>query len=84
MGDAPAELTLDRADRGVGAVTGILLGYALIAIAGGIWREFPIQASATWTAAVLALALVAGAGFGLMPARRAAGLAAVDALRGRL
>lgn len=67
-----------------GAVIGIALGLALIGVAAGLWPEFPIQPSATWIAAVLLLATLAGSIFGLLPARRAAALAAADSLRGRM
>ena len=55
----------------------------MIVIAGRIWPYIPIQPSPGWIALVMALALVAGVSFGIMPARRAARLDAADALRGR-
>lgn len=67
---------------GSGAVLGIVIGSALVWIAAAIFPDFPLAPSPLWTGVVLVLALVAGAGFGLMPARRAARLAAADALRG--
>jgi ABC-type antimicrobial peptide transport system permease subunit len=54
-----------------------------IGVGAGIWREFPLRPSLGWIVVVLVLSLVAGAAFGLMPARRAARLVPVDALRGR-
>jgi putative ABC transport system permease protein len=68
---------------GGGAVAGIAVGVTLVWIAGAIFPDFPIAPSLLWIGVVLALALVSGAAFGLMPARRAAGLAAADALRGK-
>jgi ABC-type antimicrobial peptide transport system permease subunit len=55
----------------------------LVWIAAGVFPVFPLAPSPGWIAVVMVLALVAGVGFGLMPARRAAGLAAADALRGK-
>ena len=68
---------------GGGAVFGIVTGSALVWIAAAIFPDFPLAPSPLWTGVVLVLALVAGAAFGLMPARRAARLAAADALRGK-
>jgi len=66
-----------------GAVVGVIFGVVVIVIAGRIWPYIPIQPSPGWIALVMALALVAGVSFGLMPARRAARLDAAAALRGR-
>ena len=66
-----------------GAVAGVVFGVVVIVIAGRIWPYIPIQPSPGWIALVMALALVAGVSFGIMPARRAARLDAADALRGR-
>jgi len=66
-----------------GALIGIIVGLIAIAIASGIWTFIPLRASPGWMALVLALAVVAGVSFGLIPARRAASLNAADALRGR-
>jgi ABC-type lipoprotein release transport system permease subunit len=52
-----------------------------VLVAAGIWPNIPIRPSATWIGVVLALALAAGVGFGLMPARRAALLPAAETLR---
>ena len=68
----------------LGAVLGIASGLALILAAAQFWPDFPIRPSVVWIAAVLVLAVASGAGFGLMPARRAARLDAAEALRGRL
>jgi putative ABC transport system permease protein len=66
-----------------GALVGTLVGVSLILAAAGIWRNIPLRPGATWIAVVLALAMLAGVVFGLMPARRAAALSAADALRGK-
>ena len=66
-----------------GAVLGILAGVIVVGIGAAIFRDFPLRPDAGWIGAVFALALVAGVLFGLMPARRAARLAPVDALRSR-
>ena len=66
-----------------GAVVGCLIGIAVIALGAGIWQQFPIKPSVPWIVTVIALALVAGASFGLMPARRAARLQPTEALRGK-
>lgn len=68
----------------LGAFLGIGAGLGLIFAAAGLWPDFPIRPSPVWITVVLALALAAGIGFGLMPARRAARLDAAEALRGRL
>jgi putative ABC transport system permease protein len=68
---------------GSGALVGTALGVALIVIASRVWTGFPLRPSPGWITTVLVLALTAGIGFGLMPARRAAGLDVVEALRGR-
>ncbi len=66
-----------------GAAVGVLLGVTIIILAAGIWPFIPLHPSPGWIALVIALALVAGVSFGLMPARRAARLDAAEALRGR-
>ena len=68
---------------GSGAVLGTLLGLVGIAIGAGIWPDFPIRPSVPWIGIVVVLSLVAGAAFGLMPARRAAALQPAEALRGK-
>lgn len=73
-------LTLSVAGAGIG----VALGVALIAVAAGLWPNFPIEPSPVWIGVVLALSLAAGSIFGLLPARRAAALSAADALRGRM
>jgi putative ABC transport system permease protein len=66
---------------GYGATLGTILGLIGIFIGAGIWPQFPLQPNPVWIAVVMTLALVAGAAFGLMPARRAARLQPADALR---
>jgi putative ABC transport system permease protein len=65
-----------------GAALGVIVGSVIVWIAAAIFPDIPLAPSPVWIGAVLVLALAAGAGFGLLPARRAAGLAAADALRG--
>lgn len=67
----------------LGAAIGAVLGLIGIYAGAGIWPDFPLAPSLVWFALVFALSLVAGAAFGLMPARRAARLQAADALRGK-
>lgn len=67
---------------GAGAAIGIAFGSAAVLIAAAAFPDFPLRPNPAWMAAVLALALVAGGAFGWMPARRAARLETVDALRG--
>jgi len=66
-----------------GAVVGVIVGVIVILIAAGIWPFIPLQLSPGWITLVMALAVIAGVSFGLMPARRAARLDAAEALRGR-
>jgi putative ABC transport system permease protein len=65
----------------VGAALGIAVGSAIVLVAAGALHDFPLRPNPQWMAAVMALSLIAGAAFGLMPARRAARLQAADALR---
>jgi putative ABC transport system permease protein len=65
-----------------GALLGIAVGTLLVLVAAGLFPDFPVRPSLVWMSVVLALALVAGVVFGLMPARRASRLQAVVALRG--
>lgn len=63
-----------------GAVLGNLLGNAGIAALGWWYPNFPLHLPAwAWTAS-LAVALATGLGFGVLPARKAAGLNPVTAL----
>jgi len=66
-----------------GAVIGVIFGVALVGVGAAIFPDFPLRPDLAWIAVVLVLALAAGVLFGLMPARRAAALAPVDALRGK-
>ena len=68
---------------GAGGLIGVAVGAALVGIGALVFPDFPLKPDLGWIGAVMALALGAGALFGLMPARRAARLAPVDALRGR-
>lgn len=64
-----------------GALLGVATGIALVYAAAGLFPDLPLAPSPGWIALVIALALAAGVTFGLMPARRAAGLQAAEALR---
>jgi putative ABC transport system permease protein len=66
-----------------GAALGVASGVALLAIGARLWPALPLAASPGWIAAVLLLALVTGAAFGSIPARRASALPAAEALRGK-
>lgn len=68
---------------GAGAAIGIVLGVIVVGIGAAALPDFPLRPDLGWIAVVAVLALVAGVAFGLLPARRAAGLAPVDALRGK-
>ena len=65
----------------LGALLGVAAGVALVYAAAGIFPDLPLAPSPGWIVLVTLFALVAGALFGLMPARRAAGLQAAEALR---
>ena len=64
-----------------GALLGVAVGVALVYAAAGLFPDLPLAPSMGWIVFVTLLALAAGAVFGLMPARRAAGLQAAQALR---
>jgi putative ABC transport system permease protein len=66
-----------------GAAVGVVAAVAIILLAGALWPFIPIHPSAGWISLVVVLAVMAGVGFGLMPARRAARLDAAEALRGK-
>jgi len=68
---------------GVGAIAGLGAGYILATIAARMFPALPLIPSVMWMGIVMALSISLGAIFGLIPARRAAGLAPADALRGR-
>jgi putative ABC transport system permease protein len=65
-----------------GAVAGLVLGSALVAVGQALYPAVPIGTPAWAIGAVLALSLVTGIGFGVWPAWRAAGLDPVAALQG--
>jgi putative ABC transport system permease protein len=67
---------------GIGALLGVIIGVSTIYVAVAVYPVFPAQASLGWIAVVVLLCFAAGAGFGMMPARRAARLSAADSLRG--
>jgi putative ABC transport system permease protein len=88
LGGTPAQITwLFLAEAlllsGSGALAGILLGAAVLRGASGLWPAVDLSPSAVWVAVIFAFALVNGAVFGLMPARRASRLQAAEALRGK-
>ena len=64
-----------------GALLGVVAGVALVYAAAGIFPDLPLAPSPGWIVLVTLFPLVAGVAFGLMPARRAAGLQAAEALR---
>ena len=65
-----------------GAVAGLVLGSAVVAIGQALYPAVPIGTPAWAIGAVLVLSLVTGIGFGVWPAWRAAGLDPVAALQG--
>jgi len=66
-----------------GALIGVILGVIVVGVGAAIFPDFPLRPDLGWVVVVIALALVEGVAFGLLPARRAAALAPVDALRGK-
>jgi len=66
---------------GGGALAGVALGVALILGVGSLFPRVPDRAERLWIGVVSVLCLLVGTVFGLLPARRAAGVAAADALR---
>jgi putative ABC transport system permease protein len=68
---------------GLGAVLGIAIGAGVVRLMARLWPDVPMAPSAAWIGAIMALALVTGVTFGLLPARRAAALPAVAALQGK-
>ena len=64
-----------------GALTGLVAALALGFVAGRLFPALPLAPSPMWMALITALALAVGGAFGLMPARRAAALEPVEALR---
>jgi putative ABC transport system permease protein len=68
---------------GWGGALGITLGIGAILAVAHARPDFPLEPSGPWTLAIFVVALTVGGVFGLLPARRAAGLAAAEALRGK-
>ena len=66
-----------------GAAVGLALGFALVRIFVAIYPSFPASPPLWAIAAVFFLALLVGAVFGVLPARRATDLDPVAALAGR-
>lgn len=66
-----------------GGVIGAAFGALVVGVGALIFPDFPLRPDLRWIAVVLVMTLGFGILFGLMPARRAARLAPVDALRGR-
>ncbi|HET9326068.1 MAG TPA: ABC transporter permease [Candidatus Eisenbacteria bacterium] len=66
-----------------GALMGVVLGVIAVAIGAGVFPDFPLRPDLGWVAVVVVLAILEGAVFGLLPARRAARLSPVDGLRGK-
>jgi putative ABC transport system permease protein len=64
-----------------GALTGLAAGMALSWVAARMFPVLQLVPSPGWMGLITALALVVGGAFGLMPARRAAALEPVEALR---
>ena len=67
----------------LGAGLGLAAGLLAMRVEAAVFPTLPLVPSGAWSGAVLALSLGVGALFGLLPARRAAALDAVEALRGR-
>jgi putative ABC transport system permease protein len=68
---------------GWGGALGITLGIGAILVVARARPDFPLEPSGPWTLTIFVVALTVGGVFGLLPARRAAGLAAAEALRGK-
>ena len=66
-----------------GGAAGVLLGGALVRLAGALWPALPVHVPPWAVAAALLVALVVGVVFGVLPARRAMRLQPVEALAGR-
>ncbi len=67
----------------VGALLGLGVAFAGIGLLGRIFPDFPLQIPSWGLAAAVGVALLAGLVFGVLPARRAARLDAVQALSRR-
>ena len=66
-----------------GAVAGITLGWAIVKSFVALYPDFPASPPVWAVLSALALALLIGAVFGVLPARRATGLDPVAALAGK-
>jgi putative ABC transport system permease protein len=66
----------------MGSAAGVITAVALISATGRLWPAFPIAAPWWSYPAAVGVALVAGVVFSLMPARKAASLDPVLALKG--
>lgn len=66
-----------------GAVLGVLLGYITLSVLQALYPDFPMQLPAWALLAALAVALMTGLLFGVLPARKAAKLDPVAALAKR-
>jgi putative ABC transport system permease protein len=64
-----------------GAIAGLVFGVALSFVAARLFPVLELVPSPMWMGFITALALAVGGVFGLIPARRAAGLEPVEALR---
>lgn len=67
----------------LGAVAGILLGYAAIAVMKGLYPNLDFQPPAWAVGGAFGIAVACGMLFGILPARRAAALDPIAALAGR-
>jgi len=67
----------------MGSAVGISFAFALIALFAGLWPSFPLQPPVWAVPAALLVAFGAGLVFSIIPAKRAAALDPVLALRGR-
>ena len=68
----------------MGSAVGISFAFALIALFAGLWPSFPLQPPVWAVPAALLVAFGTGLVFSIMPAKRAAALDPVLALRGML
>jgi putative ABC transport system permease protein len=64
-----------------GALAGVVVGWAIQALAHWLVPGLPLATSSGAVVAALGMSFVVGAASGVLPARRAAGLDPVDALR---
>jgi putative ABC transport system permease protein len=69
---------------GLGAVLGVLLDLAAIAVTRRLLPAFPLAPDPAWIAGTTLFAMITGVLFGWLPARRAARKPAAEALRGHV